>query len=75
MEGINVPTKQAALELLNKLPDDGTWDDIMSELFVRQKIEAGIADADARRAVSHEEVFAELNRDDDMTGPKRRTNR
>ena len=51
-----MPTKQAALELLNKLPDECTWDDIMSELFVRQKIEAGIADADAGRVVSHEEV-------------------
>ena len=61
---MNMPTKQAALELLNKLPDECTWDDIMSELFVRQKIEAGIADADAGRVVSHEEVFAELSRDD-----------
>lgn len=60
-----MPTKQAALELLNKLPDECTWDDIMSELFVRQKIEAGIADADAGRVVSHEQVFAELNCDDD----------
>jgi len=60
-----MPTKQAALELLNKLPDECTWDDIMSELFVRQKIEAGIADADAGHVVSHEEVFAELSRDDD----------
>ena len=60
-----MPTKQAALELLNKLPDECTWDDIMSELFVRQKIEAGIVDADAGRVVSHEEVFAELCRDDD----------
>ena len=62
---MNMPTKQAALELLNKLPDECTWDDIMSELFVRQKIEAGIADAEAGRVVSHEEVFAELSRDDD----------
>ena len=62
---MNMPTKQAALELLNKLPDEGTWDDIMSELYVRQKIEVGIADADAGRVVSHEEVFAELSRDDD----------
>ena len=60
-----MPTKQAALELLNKLPDECNWDDIVSELFVRQKIEAGIADADAGRVVSHEEVFAELSRDDD----------
>ena len=65
MKELKMPTKQAALELLNKLPDECTWDDIMSELFVRQKIEAGIADADAGRVVSHEEVFAELSRDDD----------
>ena len=60
-----MPTKQAALDLLNKLPDECTWDDIMSELFVRQKIEAGMADADAGRVVPHEVVFAELSRDDD----------
>jgi predicted transcriptional regulator len=51
--------KQAILELAKSLPDDCTWDDVMYRLYVRQKIEAGLKDADQGRVVSHEEVFKE----------------
>ena len=32
--------KQAALNLIDHLPDQANWDDIMYELYVKQKIEA-----------------------------------
>jgi predicted transcriptional regulator len=56
--------KQAVRELLDRLPDECTWDDVMSELYVRQKIAAGLADVEAGRVVTHEEVFAEFSRDE-----------
>lgn len=34
-------TKKPALELIKKLPDKVSWDDIMDEMYVRKKIEAG----------------------------------
>jgi len=49
-------TKKAALELIKKLPEKATWDDIMYEIYVRKKIEAGIKAADEGRVVPHEEV-------------------
>ncbi|MFQ5734595.1 MAG: hypothetical protein ACE5KM_21885 [Planctomycetaceae bacterium] len=52
--------KESVLELASRLPDECTWDDVMYQVYVRQKIEAGIRDADDGRKVSHEEVFEEF---------------
>src|SRR5207302_2399129 len=41
--------KEAALELVQNLPEDCTWDEVMYKIFVRQKIDAGLKDADAGR--------------------------
>ena len=52
-----MPTaKKQALEMVKKLPDKATWDDIMYGMYVRKKIEAGIRAADEGRVVSHEDV-------------------
>ncbi|MCC6999529.1 MAG: hypothetical protein IT370_33295 [Deltaproteobacteria bacterium] len=48
--------KKEALELIEKLPAQASWDDIMYELYVRQKISTGVAAADAGQVVSHDEV-------------------
>ncbi|HET6676049.1 MAG TPA: hypothetical protein VFG71_11950 [Nitrospiraceae bacterium] len=49
-------TKKRALEMIKKLPERATWDDIMYEIYVRKKIEAGIQAANEGRVVEHEEV-------------------
>jgi predicted transcriptional regulator len=49
-------TKKQALEMIKKMPEQATWDDIMYEIYVRKKIEAGIKAADEGRVVSHDEV-------------------
>lgn len=51
-----VTTKKQALQMIKKLPEKATWDDIMYEIYVRKKIEAGIKAADEGRVVPHEEV-------------------
>lgn len=58
--------KEAARQLIERLPEQVSWDEIMYELYVKQKIEAGLADVRAGRTVSHEDVKAELlgNRED-----------
>ncbi|HEV3236181.1 MAG TPA: hypothetical protein VGZ25_04295 [Gemmataceae bacterium] len=33
------------------------WDDVMYQLYVRQKIEAALKDAEEGRVIDHEEVF------------------
>lgn len=54
MEAVNI--KEEAQRLIEKLPDDATWDDVMHEIYVRQAIEAGIADSEAGRLTGVDDV-------------------
>lgn len=54
--------KASALHALEKLPGDVTYDDIMYELYVLQKIERGQEDIKKRRTVAHKEVRMRLHR-------------
>jgi predicted transcriptional regulator len=56
--------KEAARQIIERLPDQATWDELMYELYVKQKIEAGLADVLAGHTVAHEDVKAELLGDD-----------
>jgi len=56
-----MPTpKEAVRQLLDHLPDQASWDDIMYELYVKQKIEEGLKDAEEGRVIPHEDVKREL---------------
>ncbi len=48
--------KEEAINLINRLPDEVNWDDIMYEMYVKKKIELGIKAADEGRVVPHDEV-------------------
>jgi hypothetical protein len=48
--------KEEARKLINNLPDNSTWDDLMHEIYVRQAIETGLADSEAGRVISVEQV-------------------
>ena len=45
----DVMTKEEAKKLVDALPERSTWDDLMHEIFVRQAIDAGLADSRAGR--------------------------
>jgi hypothetical protein len=48
--------KEAAHRLIDGLPDDATWDDVMYRVYVRQAVSAGIQDADDGRVIDVSEV-------------------
>ncbi len=52
--------KQEACNLLQKLPENATWDDLMYEIYVRQAIEAGIEDSEAGRTMDVGQVRAKF---------------
>ncbi|MEH1825197.1 MAG: hypothetical protein V7L22_07480 [Nostoc sp.] len=52
--------KEEARRLIDKLPENLTWDDLMYEIYVRQAIEAGLTDSEAGKVVSVEEVRAKF---------------
>ena len=49
-------TKEEAMQLISRLPEEVTWEDIMYRLYVKRKIEEGIKAADEGRTISHDEV-------------------
>jgi len=52
--------KEALKDIIAQLPEECSWDEVMYQIYVRQKIELGLADVAARRTVPHEEVFEEF---------------
>jgi len=56
----NVSVKEEAKRLIERLPEDMTWDDLMHEIYVRQSIETGLADSEAGRVTDVAEVRAKF---------------
>lgn len=52
--------KQQAQSLIEKLPDNCTWDEIMQQVYVILAVEAGLADSQAGRVKSVEEVRSQF---------------
>jgi predicted transcriptional regulator len=52
--------KAAVRDLLRRLPDDCTLEDIQYHLYVLQAVDEGRAEAAAGLTVSHDEVVREL---------------
>ena len=48
--------KEQALDIIGTLPETSSWDDVMYRLYVRESIDKGIADADAGKVRTVEEV-------------------
>jgi hypothetical protein len=58
METANI--KEDARRLIDRLPENATWDDLMYEIYVRLAIEAGLADSEASRITSVEALRAQF---------------
>ena len=54
--------KRAVLKMLRNLKDDVTYDDIMYELYVLEKIERGLRQLDEGKGIPHEEVKKSLSK-------------
>lgn len=52
--------KARARQIIDELPDESGWDELLYRLFVVAKIERGLADAREDRTLSHDEVLREF---------------
>lgn len=50
--------KQEAQLLVDKLPENATWDDLMYKIYIRLAIESGLRDSEENRIVDIQEVRA-----------------
>jgi predicted transcriptional regulator len=52
--------KEQIQHLAQQLPESATWDDVLYEVYVRQKVARGLAQVDQGRTVSQEQVEREF---------------
>ena len=57
-----MPTKEQMLKAIEDLPADATVDDAMERLYLLDKIERGIAQADSGQKVSQDEAHRRMAR-------------
>jgi len=55
-------TKQAVIELLDKLPEDCTLDEIQYRLYMLQAVERGRQEFAQGKKLRHEDVMRELRK-------------
>ena len=54
--------KDEARRLVEQLADDATWEDLQYEIYVRQAVEAGLADVQAGRTVTNDQARQRFGR-------------
>jgi len=54
--------KEKVREILDKLPDDASLEDVQYHIYVRQKIERGLKDVEEGRVLNTEEVERRMSR-------------
>ncbi len=53
-----VMKKDEAHKMIDRMPPNATWDDLMQEIYVREAIERGLADSKEGRTTDVKEVRA-----------------
>ena len=48
--------KQTALKIISRIPDDAPLEDIMYELYFRQRVNRGLRELQEGKTLSHQEV-------------------
>ena len=54
--------KNQARKLIDALPVDANWDDVMYQMYVQQKLEASLEAASKGKVIAHETVKKRLKR-------------
>ena len=54
--------KDQVIEMIRKLPEDSSVDDIMAELYFRLQVDSGLKELDEGKGISHEEVKQRMSR-------------
>ncbi len=55
-------TKQNLIEMIERMPDDASIEDIVAAICFRQRVDEGLRQLDAGEGVEHEEVRRRLSK-------------
>lgn len=56
----NLNIKKSVKDLIDKLPEDSNYADIIAEIYFKQQVEEGIVELNNGKGISHEEVKRRL---------------
>jgi len=59
---MSMSAKDAVIEMISRLPDGASVEDIMAELYLRQKVDEGLRQLDAGEGIDHEEAKRRLGK-------------
>jgi predicted transcriptional regulator len=59
---MSTTTKEAVIEMIQRMPDDASVADIMAELYLRKKVDEGLRQLDEGQSLEHEEVARRMQR-------------
>jgi predicted transcriptional regulator len=48
--------KEEIIDMIRRMPDESSIEDIMEELYFREQVDAGLRDLAEGRTISHEEM-------------------
>ena len=57
-------TKQQILEVVNDLPEDARYDEVIDRLYLLRKVEIGLSQADRGEVIPHKDLLKELFNED-----------
>jgi hypothetical protein len=60
MATVEIGIKEEAHRIVDQLPPGATWEDLMFQLYVRQRMDQGIRDLDEGRSVTTEQLRKNL---------------
>ncbi|MGA1826092.1 MAG: addiction module protein [bacterium] len=63
--------KESAKKIIDDLPDDVTYDELIQELLFKRMIERGLRDSQENRVISDEELRKEIEKEWAMEAEKR----
>ena len=55
-----VNLKRIAHELIDNLPDNASWDDVVYEMVTRREIDLGLADSESNRTTPVDDIAKEF---------------
>ena len=59
---MSTTTRDAVIEMIQRMPDDVSVADIMAELYLRTKVDQGLRQLDDSQSLEHEEVVRKMRR-------------
>ena len=60
--GIDMTVKEQVLEVITRMPDDSTLDDIGYELYVMESVQKGLDELDRGEYLTHEQAKEKLQK-------------